>query len=194
MSEEKQVRLRVENSAFASMVTKTVLKWVGIMALMLMVVYIGVGASITRVSYTLDGNTFRNKEIDFVGGLAPSGSIVLVSDSDYHNGVLGGLQKTLLPIKNPSIVEVKAGPFGSITTRDGMITQIDGVSLDEPVDANILPEDNGKFLTDAYLVKCLENCENGGEYRIVPDSSIVGIPLVEKYHVKPGIHYSLENR
>ena len=43
MSEEKQPRLRVENSAFLQW-AKTVLKWVGIMGLILMVVYIGVGA------------------------------------------------------------------------------------------------------------------------------------------------------
>lgn len=156
------------------------------------IVYLALGTVLLRYMYIPETGFVLAKDFDYEGGKIPteeeSKQVVLVDlDGNHNNGILDNTSKTLIPNFNLALVEVQAGPAGSITWQpDGKLfvneKEIPGeVTGYEPTEMN--PSGNPfiskEKLENEYLGVCLSGACQEGRVVIFSKENVAGIPLKE---------------
>lgn len=155
------------NFTFQSAVSATVILFICAVFL-----YIGVSGTIARLNWTNLGVVPVSSPA-FPGGYAQPGTEVYVSSDAYKDNFIENTLSSLREFNDVSLVEVKAGPYGSVKWEPSGLTVVNNVIVD-----GVLPKDPGSGVLDnQYIVTCVEGaCEPGLTY-IVDSDDIFGVPF-----------------
>lgn len=179
--------VRVSNSAFYKMIAGKIISGFFVALVIAALVYLSLAAVLIQVIPSRNMGPIMVTGERSEGGLIPEGAIVLIGEKDMSTTpILGNLQKAFTP-QDVAIVKVLAGPSGDIRWTEGGVTTVKGVLID-----GLLEEDpKSSFLKGRYIVKCIEGCEPG-KAMLIDENRILGVPMIEKYHVESGVHESLQ--
>lgn len=174
---KKAPSVRIARSTYANMLSTRILKGFGLAVLVLLVVYLGLAATIIRVIPTTSAGLLPVKNITYQGGLVPQDAVVAVSmDKAQGQEIQDYLAQATIPQNNVSVVKVLKGPWGTFGWTDPGIITVDGKIV-----PNVFMDDPGdKKLDSEYLVECVRGaCAPGNAY-VIPSANLLGVPLTDR--------------
>lgn len=174
-------RVQVAPSYFLGKVLKRALKASVLVVFVVAIVYsVVLVPTIVRVVPTEDFGLVLTRDPTIVDGGIPAGKTEVVSFSSkagYMRNVKGKLQAAFTFHTDTSKMMVVEGPNGRLLEEQDGSMSFNGEKMDseitKPVNYSVL-EDSKWYLTDQYLMRCLEGSCRPGRYYIVSEDSVIG--------------------
>ena len=174
-------RVQVAPTYFLGKVPKRALRAVALVVFVVAVVYtVVLVPTIVRVVPTEDFGLVLTRDPTIVAGGIPTGKTEVVSFSSnagFTKSVKGKLRAAFTLHTDTSKMTVVEGPNGRLLKKqDGSMSfngkKMDG-SVTTPVNYSVL-EHSKWYLTDQYLMRCVEGSCRPGRYYIVSADSVIG--------------------
>lgn len=174
-------RVQVSPVYFLGKVLKRVLKALVLVMFVVAIVYtVVLVPTIVRVVPTEDFGLVLTRDPTIKDGGIPAGKLEVVSFSSkagFTENVKGKMQAAFSYHTDTSKMLVVAGPNGRLLEEaDGKMSfngEKMGDSVTKPVNYSVL-EDSKWYLTDQYVMECVEGSCRPGRYYVVDSASVIG--------------------
>jgi len=183
---EHTPRIRIAQTTYQKAILRKLITQILLVVLAIVVVYVVFAGTLLRIVPSTSNGFTLIKNNTFSGERVPAGEDVMISTTtDQGSGFLDHLAQSFTPQSNTAIVQVLAGPSGTVKwSKDGVL-KVDGKAL--PVSFPVDP--NKPYLNYEYIAICIKGDCNPGEPLIFGQDRIYGVPL-KKSELKNGVDLS----
>lgn len=182
----KPRQVRVANATFAKIVFSKVFRSIGVVFGVIALLYLCFAATIIRVIPATSSAGFvvvKNNTHD--GGIIPVNTQAVVDMSEKQGATIPDrLKQSFIPNPNVAVVEILSGKTGELNWTYPNILTVGGVIMEAPMPPtkdNKSPINNAEkkvHLMNEYVVKCIKGACVEGQAFIIPETHVLGIPLV----------------
>jgi hypothetical protein len=165
-------KIRVTHGLQRKFIATKAARNIGLALVMLIVVYLCFAITIVRFVPTSFGLVLT-KNNTYAGNILPSNSQVLINPGvTVKTNILGRLKESFIPTSHAQLLEVLAGPTGTINWTKPNILAVNGQVLTAK-----FPQNPGiKYLNNQYIGVCLKGYCTVGQPVIFDASNVLGIP------------------